>query len=380
MSHWRNSALAVGVALAAQWASHRLFDGVEEVAQRGLLALRDGIPWAVVVFGGTVCLAGRVNWGLYGRNKALGWLAVWGLIALHYLGLAIAHPPGTALAWAAGAAAAVSLVFLAYRFGRHEVDIYDRGRKPLTPATSVRYKAEAVRHEEIQARPGLILFLSFLTKPPFVGKPTRETKADGGLALTEEWKAYKLSILAIVAEIRKGNGYRLDNRDLLKPFGRANIRMPLEAIRLQIELRELRQVAIIPSRDTPKLVQEEGGGAWKSVPSPYTGSHDQVEFFEQVCAELYSELALPMPKFHVAAAADFELTDEIAQSIRDARAKLAAAGATSHYLDLTGGQALCSVVGAIRSLRESDRCLYISTRDYRAKDYDFIVDRVPEVG
>ena len=113
---------------------------------------------------------------------------------------------------------------------------------------------------------------------------------------------------------------------------------------------------------------------------PYTGSHDQFEFFRGVSEGLFGGPALPMPKLHVVQAVDFEQEREVAAAIREARAKLKELGAGKHYLDLTGGQAMCSVVGAVQSLGDMDRCVYISTRDYHPISYNFVADAGPEIG
>ena len=385
MAHRTKLMAGLGIALLAQLASEQLFELVKQASRDGFAAFRDGIPWNALAILGVAAVCARIRGGFYHRySKAgLGRLTVWGLMALHYLGLSLfgmRRGPVSIVEFAAAALAAVSLIYLTFRFSRIGIDVFDKDAPGAVTPTLNRFAP--VRGAGIEPRAGLILFLSFLAKPGVnSGMPTRRLLEDGTLERTKEWERYQAEIFEIVASIKRGSNYRLDNVNLLKPFGKLNIRMPLESMRLQIELRDLRHVVVIPSRDTPQVVEESGSeGERRMETIPYTSSHDQFVFFRKVSEELFGDPALPMPKLHVAQAVDFEQEREVAAAIREARAKLKELGAGKHYLDLTGGQAMCSVVGAVQSLGDMDRCVYISTRDYHPISYNFVADAGPEIG
>ena len=95
---------------------------------------------------------------------------------------------------------------------------------------------------------------------------------------------------------------------------------------------------------------------------------------------LFKPIVSITPRVTHVEGADFEDERQISRAIADARKVLADNRASLHHIDVTGGQAICSVVGAVKCLGENDRFTYVSTRDYRSRSYDFVAESPPEVG
>lgn len=361
--------LALVAVLLAHAGAEQLFEAVQRLSEPGYGGLDRGLTWPVVMIG---VMAGFCAWlrgGFYDRNAGLGRLSVLGLFATHYLGLSILHWRSSIAQVTAIILTMAGLGYLAWRFRHAAPQVFE---KP--PGAGVRYLP---RGSEPEPRPGLILFLSFLSRPGFWG-PTHAIEGDQ-VKETSGWTEYKEAVRALCVRVKASSHYRIGDSEMLADLGKLNIRMPLESIRVQLSLLRLTDIAVIPSCDAPQRVAEAPGHvAQRTV--PYSGSHAQVPFFEEVCGEIFGPLVPGMPTLHVVDGADFEREVQISRSVRLARETLIGRGATPHYLDVTGGQAVCSIVGAAQSLREDDRCVYISTRDYQAISYDFVAEAAPELG
>ena len=366
MSHAQKFFAAILIALFTHGVASKLFEGSRVLASDDLSQFEPGPPWYVVfqfclglvVIGGCLFLRAKSY-----RHWGLATLSIWGLLAVQYLSLAIAHWQTTKYDVGFTAFAIASLLFIYSRVRHLKPDVKDRQRRTANRIT------------EPDARPGLILFLSFLTGGRFTGRGLTTHSADplpdGKVHETEGWSKYKADITVIVEEIAKGPEYNVKNEKLLESFGTMNIRMPLEAVRVQLALAKLTDVVLIPSSNTPRERQDTGE---PPSPIPYSGSHGQATFFEEIATKLFAPLVPAAPRIKAVAGADFEDEKQISRAIADARKILDMNQAGLHNIDITGGQALCSVVGAVKCLGENDRCTYVSTRGYKSRSYDFEVD------
>ncbi len=334
------------------------------------------LPWAVVAeFAGAsmfiiICLTAKGV--LYKRYRQAGRFAVMGLVAVQYLGIATVEPPKGAVEILAVIAMLAVIFWLYRKFHVLKIHIGDNLQSTF----------DVKREQAPKPRPGMVLFLSFLTgrnaenRLDFAGKPTRVLSA--GTNEYEDhpdWTRYREHILELARSLGQNGAGSIEDAGLLKPFGAFNIRMPLEAIRSQLAAGALKHIVLISSKDSKRrekdsILREQ----------PYTGSGGQTEFFREVYREVFSPLCARLPEIEVTDPADFENEEEISQAIEHARRLLKAGGANHHYVDITGGQAICSIVGAVRSLGREERCQYISTRDYKPIVYDFVVEAPPEIG
>lgn len=371
MSHALKFTVAILIALSTHGVSGLLFEGVRYLATGDYSELQLGPPWYLVfqvllvaaILAGCMILKSKTH-----PRLLLAWLVIPGLLAVQYLALALAHWHTSTIEIATAATAVVCLFVVYFKFRLTVPDVWDRQR------------VDPNRLLSPDPRPGLILFLSFLTGERFRGAVTTHTAdplSKAGDPPTQAWRNYQEDIRAVVNDIQSSAKYDIRNEDLLEPFKVLNIRMPLEAIRFQLALSELTDVVLIPSIDTPRRDYNTG----KELPEvAYSGSHGQADFFAQIVELLFQPLISIAPRVAVVRGADFEDERQISRAITDARKILITRKAGLHHIDVTGGQAICSVVGAVKCLGENDRFTYVSTRDYKSRCYDFVVESPPEVG
>ena len=378
--HW----LTIGLALLSHAVAEQLHKSILFVSDP---RLRDtvavGPTWEMlgraVVIGAGIAAGMLLKGGFYGRSITVGRLAFVGLVAVQCLGLLLHHMSWSGPEWVALAICVAVVVYLSIRFRQAAVDIYDSAIRTIQTETGRR----RVQREDLQPRPGLLLFLSYLVAPRVFSpdNATHETK-EGNLVATREWEQYRELMKGLAAQV-KASGFDLADSRFLEPFGRYNVRMPLESIRYQLLAGRttpegLRAVAVVPSAD--KLDRSSKDSAPKPV--AYTGSAGQFEFFREVCLDVFGPFVSPLSPLQLSCTepADFEDKDDLSAAIREGREMLLRSHAESHYVDVTRGQVICSIVGAIRSLAEGDRTVYISTRDYKPLVYNFVADRMPEIG
>jgi len=183
----------------------------------------------------------------------------------------------------------------------------------------------AVIQEEPKKRKALILFLSPIW---------------ASLKETESFLK-ELSNLPSVEEKLK----LINNKEIGNKFPFRSWRMPAEAVKYHLP--KLEAVKVITSEKT----------------SP------QFSTFVELLKVLFPEKELKVEQLKISSFEDFR---EIEEALEEAYSSLKEAGYKEKetILDITGGQKIVSIVGALLSLYSGREFQYVSTIDYSVKSYD----------
>jgi len=189
-----------------------------------------------------------------------------------------------------------------------------------------RFLVSARRYEVVQDKPSkrkaLILFLSKAAK------------------LNEEsWR--KLQNSLFLAESREEKMELINSKE--SPV--RSWTMPVKAV--EYHLPKLETVYVVGSKD----------------------SSPQIGYFRELLQSLFPEATLSIREREVSSFEDFE---ELQSSLEKIYEELKGEGYKEKetILDITGGQKLVSIVGALLSLYSGREFQYVSTNDYSVKSYD----------
>lgn len=206
-----------------------------------------------------------------------------------------------------------------------------------------RAKLAVVETRESSAVKCLILFLSLAKS----GAPPRPPQEKQGDPHSTQWQDMQTEISAM--------GTRLDDSESWKAFGGHNWRMPISAIGHQFlnGNRSLQKVLVIASKESVR----------------------QFDFFRQTVDRLCAPLALQRSLVVELVERDgIDISDcqEISRTVDKAKRQAVEERLAPFLVDVTGGNALCSLVGAALTMDEDEAFQYVSTIDSLVRSYDIV--------